>query len=284
MEKKKAHISARILSRILMAPSPVTKSPALFRIQFIGYTSFYFLDSYQGEISSKSSWLSRLFIISDTPVSMLVVYIGNDGWWIFADSIPILLIFTDHHSFTLAFENILENWERFSLTAEEETTEVDVDRQAALATGQSLGFSLIGKLFAPRIISGDVMRRTFKSAWNIPNGLMVEKLGPNLFLFSLRSEADQTRVMSQEPWLFDKFLLALSKLIPMVKPTAMEFRFVLFWVHFCDLPVDLYNRSMAERLGNAIGHIQEYDNGGRGYGWKESLRVRITIDITRPLR
>lgn len=47
--------------------------------------------------------------------------------------------------------------------------------------------------------------------------------------------------------------------------------------------MDLYNRSMAERLGNAIGRFVDYDNG-RGFGWKESLRVRVTLDIGNPLR
>lgn len=48
--------------------------------------------------------------------------------------------------------------------------------------------------------------------------------------------------------------------------------------------MDLYNFSMAERLSNAIGRFEEYDNGGRGFGWKESLRVRVNLDITKPLR
>lgn len=39
-----------------------------------------------------------------------------------------------------------------------------------------------------------------------------------------------------------------------------------FWVHFCELPMNLYNLSMAERLGNAIGSFKEYDSGSRGYG------------------
>lgn len=35
--------------------------------------------------------------------------------------------------------------------------------------------------------------------------------------------------------------------------------------------MDLYNASMVERLGNAIGRFEEYDIGGRGFRWKESL-------------
>lgn len=183
----------------------------------------------------------------------------------------------------MAFEEMFNNWENFNLTAEEEGTEVDVDRQAATITCKSLGFSLIGKLLAPRIIAGDVMRRTFKATWNIPNGLVVEKLGTNLFLFSLKYEEQQIQVLRQGPWLFDKYLLVLSKPIPMVKPTAMEFKFVAFWVHFYELPMDLFNVSMAEKLENAIGRFEEYDNGRRGFGWKESLRVKVTLDIIRPL-
>lgn len=64
----------------------------------------------------------------------------------------------------MALDDLLENWANFSLTAEEEATEVDVDRQAALVTSQALRFNLIRKLLAPRLIASDVMRRTFKSA------------------------------------------------------------------------------------------------------------------------
>lgn len=183
----------------------------------------------------------------------------------------------------MAFEEMLEGWEKFNHTAEEESTKVDVDQHTTAITSKSLGFSLIEKLLAPRIISGEVMRKTFKAAWNIPSGLIVEKLGTNLFLFSLRSEEELARVMRQGPWLFDKFLLVLSKPIPMVKPTTMEFKYATFWVHFCELPMDLYNLSMVERLSNAIGRFEEYDNGGRGFDWKESLQVRVTLDISKPL-
>lgn len=113
------------------------------------------------------------------------------------------------------------------MTAEEEETKVDVDRQAVTITSKSLGYNLVGKLLAPRIISEEVMRKN-KATWGILIGLMVEKLGSNMFLFSLRSEEERTRVLRQEPWLFDKFLLVLSKPIPMVKPTAMEFKYTTF--------------------------------------------------------
>lgn len=136
--------------------------------------------------------------------------------------------FVNPISIIMAFEDLIENWERLNITAKEESIEVHVDKQTTLVTRQSLGFSVIGKLLAPQIITGDVMRRTFKAAWNIPTDLLVEKLGPNLFIFTLRSEADHTRVLRLEPWLFDKFMLVLSTPIPMVKPTAMVFKFTTF--------------------------------------------------------
>lgn len=57
-----------------------------------------------------------------------------------------------------------------------------------------------------------------------------------------------------------------------------------FWVHFYELPMELFNASMAARLRNAIGRFEEYDNDGRNFGWKKSMRVRVTLDITKPLR
>lgn len=200
--------------------------------------------------------------------------------------LPFLCPFTSRSNSLnlMALDEMMNQWENFNLTNEKESTAVEVDRQAALVTANSMGASLIRKLLAPRIISGEVMRKTFKSAWNIPNGLIVEKIGTNLFLFNLRSEEELARVLRQGPWLFDKFLLVLSKPIPMVKPTAMEFKFSSFWVHFYELPMYLFNLWMAERLGNAIGKFEDYDLGGRGFGWKESLRVRVILDITKPLR
>lgn len=112
---------------------------------------------------------------------------------------------------------------------------------------------MVRKLLAPRIIVGDVMRKTFKAALNVPSGLTMEKLGTNLFLFSLRTEEEQAHILQQGPWVFEKFLLVLSKPIPMIKPTTMEFKYAMFWVHFCELPMDLYNLSKVDRFGNAIG-------------------------------
>lgn len=60
-------------------------------------------------------------------------------------------------------------------------------------------------------------------------------------------------MVGQGLWLFDKFLLVLVTLIPMVKLTATEFRLVAFCIHFYELPMDLYNLSTAERLGNVVG-------------------------------
>lgn len=57
----------------------------------------------------------------------------------------------------------------------------------------------------------------------------------------------------------------------MVKAQAMDFKMVTFWVHFHELPMDIYNSSMVEHLGNAVGKFVDYDNGGRRHGWKESI-------------
>lgn len=70
----------------------------------------------------------------------------------------------------------------------------------------------------------------------------------------------------------------------MVKPQAMELKFVTFWVHFYELPMDLYNSSMADRLGNVVGTFVDYANGDRRYRWKESICVRVQLDISKPLR
>lgn len=43
----------------------------------------------------------------------------------------------------------------------------------------------------------------------------------------------------------------------------------MFWVHFCDLPMDVYNLSTTERLGNAIRRFEAFDSAIEGSGGRK---------------
>lgn len=70
----------------------------------------------------------------------------------------------------------------------------------------------------------------------------------------------------------------------MSKPSHLNFYKVSFWIHFFDLHLECMNRLMAIRLGNVIGCFEDVHYNEEEYCWGSSLRVRVSLDISKPLR
>lgn len=147
----------------------------------------------------------------------------------------------------------MEGWKKLRLTADEEEVAVDVDRAAMEETEKVLNVCLMGKLLAGRSITCEIISNTMKKAWKIENGLSVESMGRNLYLFTFPRVIDRNRVFKTGPWSFDKYLLVLENPDTMVRPDEMDFDKASFWVHFFNLPLGCRNKTMAQRLGNVIG-------------------------------
>lgn len=179
---------------------------------------------------------------------------------------------------------ILEGWKKLRLTSEEEEVAVDIDNDALSNTTDRMRFCLAGKLLCPRQIGSEIIRRTLSIAWRVVGRLQVERLGQNVFLFTFTNVADRNRVVRSGPWFFDKFLLVLVMMGPMDKPSDLVFDSVSFWLHFYDLPMACMNATMAKKLGDAVGTFEDVDCNEDGLCWGASLRVRVRIDITKPLR
>lgn len=149
--------------------------------------------------------------------------------------------------------SLLNDWSRLSLTSEEEDVSVVADREVVERVGLSLDLCLLGKLYCHRPIGAEVMRRNFRSTWKIDSVLQVDRLGMNVFIFRFGNDIDRVLVFRQGSWLCERFLLVLVFPIHGLRPVDHPFSSVAFWVHIFELPIDWFNQSMAERLGNAIG-------------------------------
>lgn len=181
-------------------------------------------------------------------------------------------------------DGLVEEWENLSLTPEEEETLVDVDGSAAIDVERRLETSLIGKIFVKRIIPRDVLIKELRLVWHVEEGFDVEVLGKNIFLFSFDKAAVCNRILRGGPWAFDRVLIVLQKPVANLKLSEVHFNKASFWVHFCDVPLVCLNASMAQRLGNAIGKFEYVDCSDDKFFWGASLRVRVSIDINKPLR
>jgi hypothetical protein len=48
-------------------------------------------------------------------------------------------------------------------------------------------------------------------------------------------------------------------------------------------PLACMNLNIGHQIGSSIGHVEEVDVDDGGMGWGESLRVKVTLDLHKPL-
>ncbi|KAL5762201.1 hypothetical protein ACOSP7_018465 [Xanthoceras sorbifolium] len=99
--------------------------------------------------------------------------------------------------------------------------------------------------------------------------LLVENVKENVFVFQFQNQVDKRRVLMGGPWSFDKCLIVLEEPLGDGKFLDMGFSNVQFWTGWA--------------LGNKIGRVTDIDVGATGDCLGRFLRVRVVIDVTKPL-
>ncbi|PPR87249.1 hypothetical protein GOBAR_AA33441 [Gossypium barbadense] len=103
-------------------------------------------------------------------------------------------------------------------------------------------------------------------------------------LVKFNNEEDWKRILNLLPRLFDQCLFSM---VPFVKNKKMEeYDFYLspFRVRISNIPLELMDRKVAMEVGNAIGEVLAIDWRDRNGGWTKYMRIRIIINIHKPLR
>lgn len=69
----------------------------------------------------------------------------------------------------------------------------------------------------------------------------------------------------------------------------MEFKKVDFWLRIIwlriiNLPIGFKNEKVAKKIGNNLGEFLEMDTNRNDTYWGNSIRIRVKLDISKPLR
>nr|POE56931.1 hypothetical protein CFP56_27882 [Quercus suber] len=96
-------------------------------------------------------------------------------------------------------------WARLSLNSQESQI-VPLDQ-----TIEDNSKVLVAKLFTIRRVNIEALSRTLKSIWRSIHEFEIRDLGSNIFLLLFSNEADALKIMKQQPWLFNKYLIGLYK-------------------------------------------------------------------------
>ncbi|KAL8126745.1 hypothetical protein AgCh_013868 [Apium graveolens] len=95
---------------------------------------------------------------------------------------------------------------------------------------------------------------------------------------------DMNWVISNGPWTFNGALLVTNVIKTGEDPIKVPLVEVDFWVQIYDLPVGYMTEVVEKQLGNFFGRFLQYDTKNNSSIWREFMRLRIRVDVRRPLK
>lgn len=179
-------------------------------------------------------------------------------------------------------EDLSTLWWNFSLT-EDESLEVEATNQALTSMSQGGRSSLVGKLNADRIIRKDAIKSTLVRGWKPTRIIAFKVLRDNLFLVEFEHVWDKSRVLEGRPWVFEGNMFSIEDFIGAIAPAKMDFEKAVFWVRMFNVPLACMSETMEVQIGNLVGIVEEVQTEEDGIGWGEYLRVKIRMDLFKPL-
>jgi hypothetical protein len=179
-------------------------------------------------------------------------------------------------------EDLTRLWGNFSLD-EGETTELEIQPRLVVNQVARGKCCLVGKLIADHFVGKDVIKRSLIKGWRLSEQVAFKVLGDNLFLLEFEKEEDKIRVFKGRPWFFEESIFAIEDFDGLSSPAEVVFEKVAFWVRMLNLPLACMGKEVGLQIGATMGEVEEVDTDEDGVGWGKFLRVRIRLDVTKPL-
>jgi hypothetical protein len=179
-------------------------------------------------------------------------------------------------------EALSSMWGNFTLS-EREDAEVKIGDdciEPISCRGQSC---LVGKLLADRVVPREYIRVHMMRAWKTLGAVVFKMLGDNLFLMEFENSWEKINILEGRPWLFDGNLFAVMPFDGLTPPSQLVFEKAAFWVRMYNLPLACMGSDIGKQIGATVGEVVEVDQNDGEAKWGEFLRVRIIIDLTKPL-
>lgn len=145
-------------------------------------------------------------------------------------------------------------------------------------------YILLGKLLTEKTTRFNFFKDTMASVWRPKKGMMAREVSSNLYLFYFVHELDIKKVLNNGPWSYDQSLLLLKQIEPNTSPHGIHLTHADFWVQAYNIPSGMQTTRTAEMIGAFLGAFISADVDILGGLWKDFLRVRARIDVSKPLR
>lgn len=143
---------------------------------------------------------------------------------------------------------------------------------------------LVGRLLTEKNINVRAMKSKLADVWKPVAGINIKEIGQEVFLFQFFRKEDMNWVMSGGPWSFDNVMLALKPVAAGEDPTKVQTWFLNIWIQLYNLPMGYMLKSVGRQLENFFGEFLEYDSKNNAFIWRDCVRVRIRLDVCKPIK
>ena len=168
-------------------------------------------------------------------------------------------------------------WQNFTLNDKEEC-EYDLEQ-----CEEEPGYFLAAKFITRRVVNAEAVARTFKPLWRAAKGFSVKDMGENTLLFNFNAESDLERVLANEPWTYDKYIILFKRVEEDAAVETIMFSSVPIWVQMHGLPIRRLSREVAMDMGSLIGQVIPYTSEEEERSGENKPRIKVRLDITQPL-
>lgn len=184
----------------------------------------------------------------------------------------------------MEIDELIHEWKKFKLIEEEKEAWITLEPEEVTKIENHIDHNLVGKVLTNRNISKLAIKNAMLGAWKTRKDFHVETVSKNTFSFSFESKDDKEWINNNGPWLFDRNLVVLEAPTKNIRINELEFNKTDLWLRIINLPVGFRNEFIARKIGNILGTFQDWDSDKNSSAWGNSLRIRVRLDISKPLR
>ncbi|KAM6586913.1 hypothetical protein CsatA_009518 [Cannabis sativa] len=143
---------------------------------------------------------------------------------------------------------------------------------------------LVGGFITAGAMDFPSMQQTLAALWKPGKGVYIKELDANRFLFQFFHEIDINRVIEGNPWYFNRKALIISRMKDNSNPRCITLDTLDLWVQIHDLQTGCMTSTILQAVGNYIGtFVETCPNNFMGI-WRDYMRIRVTIDLSKPLK
>lgn len=95
--------------------------------------------------------------------------------------------------------------------------------------------------------------------------------------------ADKQKIEDGQPWLFNNSTFVIEPFDGFTQPQHLKFDAASCWIQLHQLPFAGMNKKCGEQIGKTLGMVEQVDVNEHDVGWGQSLRVKVRMDLMKPV-